>query len=439
MNLPGPDSLRKLQVFSRWMLCIAALLFPFSVAVTNIALAAAIVSGLISGLIREGLQILWLNYRGFSLALFAYIGLMATGLLWSLDLSWGIHILGRQWFWLLLPLAAASLHDPLWSRRFLLLLSIGLTLHLLFCVLQIFGWVEVIKAGSNANNPTGHIGHLSFGFVYGIWAAWLFYAGWNRQGMQRWALWLLTLWSILMTFMAQGRSGYLIILVLFLTCSWRMFSSGHRLGFRHALLALGVAGLIGAVMLTGPANERLAGTLQAPDLSSPVDFQHEAGPGKLTLASTQMHLSLWIGAFSIWKRHPLLGAGTGGFPLAAIQALKDTPGLSYGYSGPPAHPHNIYLLALTRWGPLGFLVVVCLLYNWIRLGWRRDWLQEEHGLLVSLTGIALLVHGLTSSSMEDHFSSLLAIMLLGLGIAGLYHDGGRPQKLSGTSNRVNEV
>jgi len=424
MNLTDPDYLRKLEIISKLMLCTAALTFPFSVAATNITLGTAVFFGLVSGLIWKGLRTLWIDCPSLALALLAYTTLMFTGLLWSLDLPWGLHILSRQWFWLLLPLTVVTFRDESWSRRFLLFLSISLTLHLLFCVFQIFGWVEVTTSGSGANDPTGHIGHISFGFVYGIWAAWLFHIGWNRSGLQRWSPWLLALWAIIMTFMAQGRSGYLIILVLSLAFIWKLLSSGYRLRFRHALIALGLLAVIGTVLITGPAKDRLIGTLYPPGLANAIDFKHDTRPRSLTfsMASTQMHLSLWYGALAVWKEHPSLGVGTGGFPLATMQILQKHPELNYGSRSPRTHPHNGYLLALTRWGPLGLIAFIWLLYNWIKLGWKTDWLEKEQGMLISLTGIALLVHGLTASSMEEHFSALLAIMLLGLGIAGLHRD-----------------
>jgi len=414
MNISDLIARNRLEPVSRWMLYIAALTFPFSVAATNISLGIALFCGLISGQLREGMKMLWLEFRPLSLALLGYMSLMLGGLLWSLDLSWGLHIMGRQWFWFLLPLVAVIFRDRARSNCFLMALSTGLTLNLIFCVFQIFGWVTVTVIGSNAMDPTGHIGHIGFGFVYGIWAAWLFHQGWTRQNFIRWGTWLLALWSVTMVFIAQGRSGYLVVLALLLSLNWKLFYRDSKL--KHAFIALGLLGLMGSVVILGPAKGRLMGTLTAPDISKPVDIHPDSSPKTFSMASTQMHLLLWQGALAAWKTHPFLGAGTGGFPTAAMQVMKASPLLNYSSKNKPAHPHNTYLLALARWGPLGPIVLMWLLYTWIKLSWKTDWQAEDGGILIALPGIALAVHGLTASSLEEHFSIVLAVMLLGIGI-----------------------
>ncbi len=423
MYKPWLDSREKLIAATQWMLCVSAVSFPFSVAATNIALGVALASGMISGLLWTGIRNLWEGNHVLALALLGYLSLMFAGVLWSLDQEWGLHILSRQWFWLLVPLAAAALRYPTWSRRFLLALSLGLGLHLLFCVFQMSGWVTVTVAGSNADNATGHIGHIGFGFVYGIWAVWLLYWGWKKKYYLRWGAWILALWSLVIIFLAHGRSGYLIALALLITMAWKALSGGFRK--RYAGAVLGILVLIIALLVFGPARERLLGTWQPLATNEQIETKpdDQGNPAVLSALSTQYRLSLLHGAIAAWKLHPLLGVGTGGFPEAAAQAKRENPSLTYRAVDYPAHPHNAYLQALVRWGPLGLGMLVFLLYSWIKLGWRLDWKASESGPLICLSGIALLIHGLSSSSLEDHFSAILAAMLLGVGLAQLHpHD-----------------
>jgi O-antigen ligase len=411
----------KLVAGTQWMLCAAAVSFPFSVAVANISLGIALAFGLFSGLLREGAKGLWMHNRMLALALAGYLALMLVGLLWSMDRAWGLHILGRQWFWLLVPVAAAALRDVRWSRRFLLALSVGLGLHLLFTVFQMLGWVSVTTVGSTADNPTGHIGHIGFGFVYGTWAAWLLYWGWKQHRFRRWLAWITGLWAMTMVFLAHGRSGYLITLTLFVIMILKIISSGFKK--RHAGAALGVLLLVIVLLILGPGRERLLGTWQSLHPLTGTAVEQGTSEEKtmvLSAMSTRYHLSLWMGAIEAWKAHPFLGVGTGGFPRAAMQAKKRNPALNYGASDYPAHPHNIYLHALARWGLPGLGVIAFLLYAWIRLGWRENWETGEEGSIICLSGVALLVHGLTASSLEEHFSAVLAAMLLGAGLARLH-------------------
>lgn len=411
----------KLVAGTQWMLCAAAVSFPFSVAVANISLGIALAFGLLSGLLQKGVKGLWTHNRMLALALAGYLSLMLVGLLWSIDRAWGFHILSRQWFWLLVPVATAALRDVRWSRRFLLALSVGLGMHLLFTVFQMLGWVSVATVGSTAENPTGHIGHIGFGFVYGTWAAWLLYWGWKQQRFRRWLAWITGLWAMTMVFLAHGRSGYLITLTLFLIMILKIFAGGFKK--RYAGAALGVLLLVTVLLILGPARERLLGTWQSLQSLTNTAVGHSTSKEKnvvLSAMSTRYHFSLWMGAIEAWKAHPILGVGTGGFPKAAMQAKKRKPDLNYGASDYPAHPHNIYLHALARWGLTGLGVIAFFLYAWIRLGWRENWETGEEGSLICLSGVALLIHGLTASSLEEHFSAVLAAMLLGAGLARLH-------------------
>jgi O-antigen ligase len=386
------------------LLCIAGIAFPFSVAATNIALGASLVFGLISGQLWQGLKSLWLRQRLLSLAFLAYFTLLILGLVWSHDRSWGMHILGVQWFWLLTPLLICVLQSDRNREWFLTALSIGLILHLAFCIAQIFGYVEVTVAGSSAKDATGHIGHIGFGFVYAIWAGWLSHIGWLNSGWKRWAAWTVAIWAFVMIFAALGRSGYLIALVILLVLAWKYFLSGQ--GWKRIVLTILLAFIVvGTAITTGPAQARLKGTWNGIQAVIQGNFR-----------GVEARWIIWLGAVEIWKSYPVLGVGTGGYPQAAMQVTQEKKELKLSFDS-FGHPHNIYLLALVRWGWLGVVCLIFLLCVWIRTGWRLDWQHTYSGYFVTVPGIALAIHGFTSSSLEEHFSGILAALFLGTGLA----------------------
>jgi len=142
-------------------LCIAAVLFPFSVAACNIALGLALGLAFLSGMLWQGARVFAVNYPALGFCFIVYFLFLVGGLLWSIDFHWGLHVLGRQWYWLLLPVLVVVLAEPKKRKYFLLAISVGLTANLGFCVLQMFEYVSVATvAGSSANDPTGHIGIL---------------------------------------------------------------------------------------------------------------------------------------------------------------------------------------------------------------------------------------------------------------------------------------
>lgn len=393
------------------LLAISAVLFSFSVAASNVALALTLALGLLSGLWWKGFRICWKHYKLLTIAVCVYLAMLLLGLLWSLDPGRGMHVLGRNWFWFLIPVVVAIAIEQKWRTVFLVSLSSGLALNLVFCVLQMYGYVEVTTDGSSFADATGHIGHIGFGFVYGIWAAWLLHMGLIWRGWHRFAVWGLSAWSYVMIFSAQGRSGYLVAIVLML-CVWLKWMFDSR-SWRTVLPFMAMLLLIGLVIVAGPGKARLHGTWLAFTQPQPQGLNALDSSDNAILATDQ-RLQMWRASLDIWHRFPLLGVGTGGLPKA-VAALREQ-----GHS--PAdftfdHPHNQYLLNLIRWGPAGLLALLVLWFVWMKEGVSVDWQHSVTAPLFTLTGLALAVHALSSSSMEEHFSAILAVLLLGIALS----------------------
>ncbi len=391
-------------------LCIAALAFPFSVAATNVCLGIALALGIVSGSWWLGAKRCLYEFRPLGIAVAAYFTLLLVGLVWSQNIGWGMHIIGRQWFWLLVPVLVFTLSDEKWRRYFMISLSVGLSLHLLFCVLQSFGYVHVTTDGSSADNATGHIGHIGFGFVYGVWAAWLLFTGLRSQGKLRWLCWALAIWAYVMIFAAQGRSGYIVAFVLALAVIIKWHKG--RSDWKRVTWIVGVTFvLFGFALALGPAKERMLGTWM---VMTGEQQDIEGFWQNYAAQATDQRILMWKTTLDIYWIHPVLGVGTGGLP-DAVAALKAEGRSASKFTF--VHPHNQYLLALVRWGPAGLALLILMLFYWMREGWRRDWHESVTAPLLFLPALALVIHGLSSTAVEEHFSAILAVLLLGVALS----------------------
>ncbi|MDQ6957845.1 MAG: O-antigen ligase family protein [Mariprofundaceae bacterium] len=396
--------LKQLEQATFWLYCVAAAAYPFSVAATNIALGSALGMGLINGQFAEGCRCLWKHHRALSIAWLVYLALLPIGLIWSPDRSWGLHIVARQWYWFIIPLSCVVLTIPKNRNTFLFILGVSLSLHLMFCVGQMLEIIHFTKDGSTAMDPTGHIGHIGFGFVYGVWAGWLLHRGLLWQGWKRWGAWTLATWAATMVFLAAGRSGYLVVSVLLLLVLWKLLCIQPWIKTTVTILAFVT---VLAALTLGPGKQRMAWTWHSIQSMQQGDFKH-----------AEARWSLWYAAIKAWQTHPFTGVGTGGYRIAAAKIKQLHPDLWYG-GLLPAHPHNMYLLALSRWGPIGPLALITLLALWMRMGWRMDWQRTDTASLIALPGVAIAVHGLSAPSLEEHFSGILAALLLGAGLAAM--------------------
>jgi len=395
------------------LLFIVSGLLPFTIGLSNAIFGLILLLSVASKQWWQGLLCLRQQYRWLLRAWLLYMTLFIAGLAWSPDLQWGLHLLTKQWSWLLVPAILGLLIEtqspPQQHRRIetvIWIVSASLLLHLILCSIQALGFLPDLNPGvSSTQDATGMLGRIGFGLIYGIWAALLVHWGVQRHGWWRTSCWLIALWAVAMVFLAQGRSGYLIVLVLSMLLARKLlFHSVPRLKFW--LIAL-LVGCIIAVTLwqSGALRHRLQWTLHNVK-------QVEQG----NLNQSEARLVMWYGAWRGWLAHPIIGVGTGGFPQLSQQMAHEY-GLQYDGKTFAAHPHQMYLLDLARWGPLGLLALFALFAAWIAIGWR-NMEQSPYNTLIVASGVALAVHGFSAPSLEEYYGSIYGALFLSIGLAG---------------------
>jgi hypothetical protein len=63
-----------------------------------------------------------------------------------------------------------------------------------------------------------------------------------------------------------------------------------------------------------------------------------------------------------------------------------------------------------------------LLWQWFRLGIRRDWSRENYSSLIALSAVGIAVHGISAPSLEEYHSSVYATLLFATGLAAINRD-----------------
>lgn len=400
------NRLRWIRRLTRMGLATGSLMLPLSVAITNAAFGLMIALSLISGDLGRGCRYLWREHRLLSLAMLFIPLLMLLSLLWSLNPVSGIEKIGHLWFWLLLPALLPMLRDRRGQTMVLASLSIGLLLHLGFCVVQAtgLGHIVIASAASNPSDPAGLIGHIGFGFVYSLWAGWLFLEGMRHRGWRRWLPMAIAFWAVCWVFVVQGRGGYLVAVSIACIILWKELSHQRRM-IRPGWYAFAILGML-AMGIWGPGHERIMQTWTQLQQASQGQVRH-----------SDARIPLWIASVKAWEASPWLGYGTGSFKSVSMKMAELYPELRTAQTPTLAHPHNIYLLALVREGIPGLFALLLLLGAWIRTGIRIDWITRPEGYLIAAPALALAINGMTSSSLEEHYSGIIAILFLGCGLA----------------------
>ncbi len=210
-------------------------------------------------------------------------------------------------------------------------------------------------------------------------------------------------------FMVQGRTGYLILLVLLGWFAWTtsaryVRARGKTWGWlQGTAILLVMAGFIAAAYQASPRlHERV--NLVKSELQA---WQPNHGQS----TSTGQRLDFYYNALQIVQQHPVIGVGTGGFPAAFAQQVQGSGAL------PTHNPHNEYLMIAVQTGLIGLSLLLYLFYT----EWRcapmlaTPFEQDAARGLV----LAYLVNCLFNSALLDHSDGLLFAFLTAVLFANL--------------------
>lgn len=403
----GPGVLGKVAAASdhaaRWAAVALGFSIPVSVALDNILLAVVAAGWAAGGMYREKLAVI----RGNPVVL-AAVGLFA---LLVIGTAYGDRnpgdtaiVLGKYVDLAFIPVFAFLLRDAATRRLALRAFATSLVVVLALSYLIKAGLLPTgrLLHGDPANPVVIklHITHnilMAYGaFLFAILAV---YAAARAERIAWSALALLAAFNVL--FMVQGRTGYVILAALIL-----LYWYG-RMKWRGLVLAAPLlAALFAAAYFGSPGfRERI-------DLA--VSQARGSEPNSEMENSIGLRLEFARISLVIIGEQPVLGVGTGGFPKAYANQIRNTASL------PTRNPHNEYLHIAVQIGLTGLALMLYLLWKQWRLAPRLASPIETNlarGLVLTIA-----VGCLFNSMLLDHTEGLLYSWLTGL-LFGGYNRG----------------
>ncbi len=393
------------------------LIYPFTIAGSNFFFALLLITIILfqRDIFIQGWSVCWQEYRHITIGILLLVGFNIIGSLWSgafIDTDLALHKISKQINWLFIPIIIGLVFiNPKLRLQAFIFLSIGMFLHLIVCTLQDFGVLHIARQGSHLYDATGYVGHLGFGFIYGIWAGALLVVAQHLPTKWKYICYALSLYAVITVFLAQGRSGYITTLaclsIVFLKV-W--FPQCWKL--KLFILSVLIVALVVFVNLHKPIKTEVENTVAGVSSFLNGDWKN-----------AEIRIKIWAVSLEIWKEHPFFGVGTSGYPDAAkamlatsnVDYLKIDPAKQQVFYG---HPHQEFLFALARWGPLGLLALVYLCWNWLRTGWQKDWQSDNiNAYLITASALSIILHGMTEPSLNVRIETVFAIITLGFGMS----------------------
>jgi len=329
----------------------------------------------------------------------------------------GIDILGKYADLALMPLFLIALRDKATRVRAIQIFLVVMLITSLISwmvglrILPASSWMWAGGIPDAFDNPAIFRSSITQNILM-AYAAYIFML-WARDTQVTFKRWL-SLAAALFTgtdvlFMVNGRTGYIVLLVLLLMFCWHEAKAwfgarGHRLDWRLPTAAL----LLVPFLLWGVYHA-------APRLQDRVDLAvaefYAWNPQVHTETSIGARLEFYNNTLAIVAHHPLLGVGTGGFEAAYAQQVRDK-------DMPTTHnPHNEYLLIAVQVGLIGLLAMLYLFYNQWRYAASLPTSYEQHaarGLVLTLAITCLF-----NSPLLDHTEGIFFAFMSALWFAHL--------------------
>ncbi len=369
---------------------------PISVALTNVLCPLALLLVLAEGLYQQK----WASLRSHPVVVAAVLlfGVMVVGVFYTpVSFLEAGRILDKYREFLYIPLFIVIFRDKTTCQwgLYAFLAAMGVTIFLSY-LMAITGWQ--IGKGS-PENPHIFKNYITQGFMMALAAYFVAVQIW-QDSRWRWLRSIVVVVAVYnVTFMSEGRTGYLILFCLIVLFSYQTFR------FRGIVI-----GSLLVVMIGGLAYQYSDALRQRVDNIYDGVQDYQQGDIK---SSISMRIEFNKNSLVLFLEKPFFGYGTGSF-RSEYHKLAESQGFL-----PTANPHNEYLMIGVQWGLTGVGVFLFLLY----VMWRSaNYLNRQsaimaQGLVVTIA-VGCLVNSLWLDSTEGHlFAYLIGVFYGGLTIS----------------------
>lgn len=385
---------------------------PISVALDNLLLGILLLGFLFN--VRVVWQVVRQNHvaRAAWLLFFVLLTAMFYG---GAPLREAAGALGKYadlWF---VPLFMLMLPNDVLRRRviYAFLTAMGITLLLSYLFgLGLLPKQHWMSSATMAANPFVFHGYITQNnmMAFAVFLALLQLREAGSRGIQMgWGLFAV-LAAANVLFMVQGRTGYLILLVLLGWFAWTtltryMRSRGRAWSWRQGvLIILVLGGLVAVTFFNSPRVHDRVSTVGA-ELQAWQPNQEDQS------SSTGTRLNFYYNAIQIIWQHPIAGVGMGGVERAFTAQIQGTNLTT------TKNPHNEYLLIAAQSGVGGLALLLYLFYTL----WRCAPLLESALEQDAARGLVLayMVNSTFNSALHDHSDGLFFALMTAVLFAGL--------------------
>jgi len=378
----------------QFLLIILAFLMPLTVFGGNLIIVIICILWLFTGdYINKYNQII---DNKLILASIAFFCLHLIGLIWTEDILWGLHIVHKMWYFLLLLPVLYTIVKKDNIYKYIASFLIAIAISEVFSYLI---WFEIIEPFKHAtvSNPTPFMSHISYNPILAFAIYLVLHEICFNKKITNFLFSFYTFFAITMTinmFITGGRAGQVVFFIMLSILIFQVFDKQRVKSLITIFIV--IPGIFFAAYLTSDLfNKRVNNGLnQIISHANPQFYDTSVG----------LRINFTLNSLEVIKRHPLIGVGTGDFPIEYNKIHKinspDHPVFT-------KNPHNMYVLILMQLGIVGLFSMLSIFYYQIKLSYNSSKkIIRDAGITLPLIFLVMM---LSDSYLLGHYTTLMFI------------------------------
>jgi O-antigen ligase len=376
------------------LLIILAFLMPLTVFGANLIIVIICLIWLFSGDYKSKYS--QIVSSKLLLASIFFFSLHVIGLLWTEDISWGLHIVHKMWYFLLLFPALFTIVRKEYIKYYVSAFLLAITITEIASYLV---WFEVVEPFKNATvgNPTPFMSHISYNPILAFAIYLVLHEIFFNKKITNLVFSFYSFFAISMTinmFITGGRAGQVIFFVMLSILIFQILDK-QRIKSLIAIFIVIPGIFISAYQVSDLFQFRVNLAISEITKFSDKDNDHNNSIG--------LRINYSINSFDVIKRYPIIGVGTGDFRVEYSKVNKiNSPELP-----DTTNPHNMYTLILVELGIVGLMSMLSIFYYQIKLSYNSS------SKFIRDVGVALplmfLVLMLSDSYLLGHYTTLMFV------------------------------
>ena len=321
--------------------------------------------------------------------------LHVIGMFWTEDLQWGLHMLHKMWYFLLLFPILFNIVQRKYINYYLsaFLLAIALTEIASYLV-----WFELIPPFKNASvqNPTPFMSHVSYNPILTLAIYLVLHEIFFNKKLTNLVFSFYSFFAICMTinmFITGGRAGQVAFFVMLSILIFQIFEKQRIKSLLIILI------IIPSIFITSYQFSNLFKARVDSAVSEILSYSDDRKAHK----SVKRRITFAMNSLEVIKQNPIIGIGTGDFPSEYKKINQiNTPKLPN-----TTNPHNMYTLITMQLGLIGLFSMLSIFYYQIKLSfYASNRFIKDLGIALPLMFLVIMW---SDSYILGHYTTLVFV------------------------------